>query len=160
MLPSEVVANYFLEKSFDEGVAITQMKLLKLVYIAHGWHRGYFETNLINEAVKAWRYGPVIPDLYRKIKHYGRKDIDAPIDGYGSIRDMHLPNEQTLDLLDHVWDSYKDKDGIELSALTHEPNTPWDITWKASGGDTFAGATIANELIEDHYKDKIRQFDQ
>lgn len=158
MLPSEVVANYFLEKSFDEGVPLTQMKLLKLVYIAHGWHRGYFETNLINEAVQAWQYGPVIRDLYFKIRHFGRNVIDAPIDGYPPIQTLDLPHEQTLALIDHVWDSYKDKGGLELSALTHEANTPWDITWKECGGNTFAGAIIPNELIQQHYKEKINQF--
>lgn len=77
MLNSEAVANYFIQKSFDTGIGLTPMKLLKLVYIAHGWHRGYFSENLINDAVQAWRYGPVIPDLYRKVKGYGRRDIDS-----------------------------------------------------------------------------------
>lgn len=157
MLPSEVVANYFLEKSFDEGVPLTQMKLLKLVYIAHGWHRGYFKTNLINEAVEAWRYGPVIPDLYRKIKQYGRRTIDAPIDDYPSIQDMPLPHESTIALLDHVWNSYKHLDGIQLSALTHELGTPWDTSWKQGGGSAYSGQIIANELIQQHYENKIAQ---
>lgn len=159
MMHSETVANYFIQKSFDTGVELTQMKLLKLVYIAHGWHRGYFSTNLINDAVQAWRYGPVIPDLYRKIKHYGRRPIDAPIDNYGVPGDgspgNECPDEQTLALLDKVWDVYSDCSGVELSALTHRKGTPWDKVWKESGGDNYRGAIIPNELIESHYKERI-----
>ena len=159
MLNSETVANYFLQKSFDTGVQVTQMKLLKLVYIAHGWHRGYFSKNLINDAVQAWRHGPVIPDLYRKIKQYGRSSIDAPIPGYGLPGDgtpeNEPPEELTMALLDKVWDTYGKYSGIKLSALTHLPDTPWDKIWSQSGGDNYSGAIIPNELIEEHYKAKI-----
>lgn len=156
---SETVANYFIRKSFDTGVELTPMKLLKLVYIAHGWHRGYFSSNLINDAVQAWRYGPVIPDLYRKIKHYGRNAIDAPIDNYGVPGDGNLGNEypdaQTPALLDKVWDAYSNCSGVELSAMTHQQGTPWDEVWKSSRGDNYSGAIIPNELIEKHYKERI-----
>lgn len=158
MLSSESVANYFIKKSFDKGVPLSQMKLLKLVYIAHGWHRGYFSKNLINDAVQAWRYGPVIPDLYRKVKHYGHRTIDAPIEGYGVAGEgANVPPDQhTIALLDRVWDIYSPYDGVQLSAMTHQPNTPWDQTWRSSGGDNYCGAIIPNELIEQHYKQKIQ----
>ncbi len=158
MLDSEVVANYFIQKSFDTGVPLSQMKLLKLVYIAHGWHRGYFSQNLIKDAVQAWRYGPVIPDLYRKISHYGRRTIDAPIPNYGVPGDPQnpVPHQSTLALLDRVWNSYKQYSGVQLSAMTHQNGTPWDRIWRESGGDNYSGAIIPNELIEQHYKDKIR----
>ncbi|WP_337160174.1 Panacea domain-containing protein [Pseudomonas putida] len=157
MLNSEAVANYFIQKSFDTGIGLTPMKLLKLVYIAHGWHRGYFSENLINEAVQAWRYGPVIPDLYRKIKSYGKRDIDAPVAGYGVVGDQMNPppNENTIALLNRVWDAYSRFDGVQLSAMTHQPGTPWDRTWRASGGDNYSGAIIPNDWIDEHYKHKI-----
>lgn len=157
MLNSEAVANYFIQKSFDKGVALSPMKLLKLVYIAHGWHRGYFSKNLINDAVQAWRYGPVIPDLYRHVKHFGKCDIDAPIEGYGVAGDANNPppDQHTLALLDRVWEIYSGYGGVQLSAMTHQPGTPWDQIWRSSGGDNYRGAIIPNELIEQHYKQKI-----
>lgn len=158
MLPSEAVANYFIQRSFDTGIPLTPMKLIKLVYIAHGWHRGYFSQNLINDAVEAWRYGPVIPDLYRKVKWYGRNHIDAPIEGFGVVGDVRnpLPNQHTLDLLEHVWRSYSGYDGIGLSAMTHQPDTPWDTVWRRERGSEYRGAIIPNDLIEQHYRAKIQ----
>lgn len=155
MLPSEVVANYFLQKSFNEGISLDQMKLLKLVYIAHGWHCGYFSTPLVNDAVEAWRYGPVIPDLYRKIKHHGRAHIVAPIEGYLPLEQTRLPNQYTKELLDHVWDRYKGLSGLQLSSLTHQLNTPWDQAWRSNGGDSYHGALISNESIARHYQELI-----
>lgn len=157
MLDSEAVANYFLQKSFETGVPLSQLKLLKLVYIAHGWHRGYLSINLINDAVQAWRYGPVIPDLYRKIKHYGRRTIDAPVHGFGVAGDSSnpWPTQRSQALVDRVWDVYKGFSAIQLSAMTHEAGTPWDETWREAGGDNYSGPIIPNQLIDQHYKAKI-----
>ena len=159
MLSSECVANYFIQKSFDTGVPLTPMKLIKLVYIAHGWHRGYFSQNLINDAVQAWRYGPVIPDLYNKVKRYGRNTIYTPIECFGIAGDSSNPppNAKPLPLLDSVWSVYSKFDGIALSAMTHQPGTAWDEIWRASGGEKYSGAIIPNVVIDAHYKDKIKQ---
>ncbi|MFK3799943.1 MULTISPECIES: Panacea domain-containing protein [unclassified Pseudomonas] len=157
MLSSEAVANYFIQKSFEKGVDVTPMKLIKLVYIAHGWHRGYFSESLIGDAVQAWKYGPVIPELYRKIKHHRRNPIDASIPGYGIAGDANnpVPHLRTLELLDKVWNIHGKHDGLQLSALTHQPDTPWDRTWRLAGGDQYQGAIIPNEWIDQHYKEKI-----
>lgn len=161
-MDSEAVANYFIQKSFDTGIPLSQMKLLKLVYIAHGWHRGYFGQNLINDAVQAWQYGPVIPDLYRKISAYGRNAVDAPIYGYGMAGDgaNPPPNPQTMLLLDNVWNAYASYSAGQLSSITHQPGTPWDTIWNREGGSTYAGAIIPNQLIEQYYQQKINGQNQ
>ncbi|RYE90398.1 MAG: DUF4065 domain-containing protein [Cytophagaceae bacterium] len=69
------IANYFIQKSLDTGVEVTPMKLLKLVYISHGWSLALLNEPLINEAVEAWTYGPVIPSLYQELKEYGRERV-------------------------------------------------------------------------------------
>lgn len=156
MALTESVANYFIQKSFETGVPLTPMKLIKLVYIAHGWHRGYFSKNLIDDAVEAWQYGPVIPELYHKVKRYGRGAVTGAIEGYGVLGDDHnpFPEENTRVLLDNVWQNYGRYDGLNLSAMTHQPGTPWDQTWNTTKG------IIPNQLIEQHYKGKIQAAQQ
>nr|WP_256351506.1 type II toxin-antitoxin system antitoxin SocA domain-containing protein [Pseudomonas gingeri] len=51
------------------------MKQQKLVYYSHGWHAGYTDQPLINEAVETWQYGPVIPSLYHEFKRFGSGEI-------------------------------------------------------------------------------------
>lgn len=158
-LSSESIANYFIQKSFEEGVNLTQMKLLKLVYIAHGWHLGYFDQPLISDAVQAWQYGPVIPKLYRKISKYGRRTIDALIEGYGVICDGQQentpPHESTIPLLNKVWETYSGLSGIQLSTMTHQNDTPWHYAWIEAKGSPYSGTIISNELIRQHYKRKV-----
>lgn len=156
---SETVANHFIQRSFDTGVELTPTKLMKLVYIAHGWHRGYFSISLISDAAQAWRYGPAIPALYRKIKHYGRRPIDALIGNGGLPGDGGVgndwPNDQTEALLRRVWEVYSGCSGVELSAITHQRGTPWDKVRKGSASGNYQGAIIPNDLIELHYKERV-----
>jgi uncharacterized phage-associated protein len=148
-----VIANYFIQKSFDSGKELTPMKLVKLVYIAHGWHLALKNEPLINEGVQAWKYGPVINSLYHYFKPYGNNQISAPgrVIGLG-VRD---PDDETKAFLDKIWEVYGDMNGLELSTLTHQQNTPWDIVWNTRDGKNVKAALIGNEIIKEHYKTKI-----
>jgi len=146
------VANFFVQKSLETGTEVTPMKLLKLVYIAHGWHLGLYGKPLIDEAVEAWTYGPVVPDVYRKFKEYGRGRItklasEMKISGLSvQFVTPTVPDtdQQTRSLLEEIWKVYGDKDGLYLSAITHQEGTPWSLTEK--------NGIIAQDKIEAHYR--------
>ena len=71
MYPSAAIANEFLTLSFSDQKLVSPMKLLKLVYLAHGWHLAIKGKPLIDEQIQAWDYGPVIQNLYHEIKGFG-----------------------------------------------------------------------------------------
>ena len=152
------VANFFIGKSFDTGIEVTPMKVLKLVYIAHGWNLGLGRGPLINEAVQAWKYGPVVESVYREFKDYGDQKITAQGTSFEFTDfDYITPivnDESTKALLNKVWDIYKNYNGLQLSTLTHQQGTPWDIVWNQEGGKRKTGSIISNALIEDHYRTK------
>ena len=150
------IANYFLDRASLESRAVTPMQLLKLVYIAHGWHLGYLGTPLIDEEVQAWKYGPVIHSLYNKMRHYGSGAVSQPL-GIGHLPWVKEPtvDPQTASLLDSVWKSYAGFSGLQLSNMTHQDDTPWDIAWHREGGHSKYFAPISDKLIEEHYKKKI-----
>ncbi len=54
------VANWFIERAAQEGEYLTQLKLQKLVYMAHGWNLALLGKPLISENIEAWKWGPVI----------------------------------------------------------------------------------------------------
>ncbi len=149
------IANYFIKKSLETGIPVTPMKLVKLVYISHGWYLALSEgEELIDEAVEAWKYGPVISSVYHKFKLYGRDPINKlePNALLNGIYHAIIPNNAgTLEFLNKMWDMYGKFDGVQLSALTHQKGTPWDITYKSKGD----GALIPNNLIREHYEGKL-----
>lgn len=150
------VANYFLDKAAEEGRSLTPMQLIKLVYVAHGWHLAVFEKPLISEPVSAWRYGPVIQSLYHQLKQYGR----GPITGRASTFEGRTPildaSPESQALLDRVWQIYGRYTGSQLMNLTHTAGTPWWVTWEQNGGKSRPHARIDDALILDHFKNKMQ----
>lgn len=152
------IANYFIDKASREVRAVTPMQLLKLVYIAHGWHLGFRGEPLINEPVEAWQYGPVIKSLYRSIKRYGSSAVTErlntsflPWAGPSKVEDPKVAS-----LLDSVWDGYSHFGGIKLSEMTHMKGSPWWKVWNEEGGHARKNAVIPDADIQEFYKDKIR----
>lgn len=146
--PSQI-ANYFIKK-YGEDPNLTPMKIIKLVYIAHGWYLGLRNTPLINEPPQAWKFGPVIPSLYYRFKHFkNSKIVDEEV--------ADVPQEEDIELfLDKIWSVYGGYDGVQLSSKTHQPNTPWSITWKKATEDIFIPSLdIPDDLIKSHYKQLI-----
>lgn len=124
----------------------TPMHVLKLVYLCHGWWLGFTGEALISEPVEAWTYGPVIPTVYHLYKSFGGGHITVErVD-----RSENFENNQR-DLIASVVDAYRSYTAVQLSNITHQKDTPWDITRRKYG----IGAIIPNELIESHYKKRI-----
>jgi len=136
------VADYVLWLACESEKSLTPMQLLKLVYLCHGWMLGIHARPLIWENVEAWKYGPVIPSVYHAYKKFGGGPIpivpkDEP-EGF---------DEPERDIMKQVWDAYGRFNGIQLSTITHEKNSPWDITFR----DDARGVPIPNDLIADHF---------
>jgi uncharacterized phage-associated protein len=158
-LSSLAVANFFVEKSLATGIELTPMKLIKMVYIAHGWSLALSEKILINEGVEAWQYGPVIPKVYHEFKDYKNSQITRLCieliqkDERGfEIITPQVTDEDDIELLDSVWNAYSHLSGLQLSSMTHETDTPWDVTWNKNSGKEIRGAIIPNDDIKSHYK--------
>lgn len=143
------VANKFLDLATSEGSTIEPMKLLKLTYIAHGWYLGFNDKALINDSIQAWKYGPVIPNLYDVIKRFGSGNVDPVILSLWSVNNL---TKEDSDFIEIIWKNYKQFSGLELSTKTHLPNTPWDNTY-----DGTMNKIIPNELIKNYYKGLINE---
>src|SRR6266567_4143255 len=72
------IANYFLDLAKDRGKQIDPMQMQKLAYFAHGWCLGLKDFPFITERIEAWRYGPVIRELYSAFKDAGSGPITHP----------------------------------------------------------------------------------
>ena len=73
------IANYFIELAHKDNIDIRPLKLMKLVYIAHGYILALLDKPTDGaklEKVEAWQYGPVFPSVYYSFKQYGGNPID------------------------------------------------------------------------------------
>lgn len=157
----KAIANFFIEIAKEHGESVRPMKLQKLVYYAHGWFAGHTNQPLIDEAVEAWQYGPVIPSLYHEFKRFGSNPITAKATDFVDFKIVEvLPpkDESVKKFLRNIWTSYGKFTGITLSEMTHAEGSPWDVTRKEKAG--VKGADIPFTRIADHFKEVIEKSKQ
>jgi len=147
-LSSQTVANAFISLAKQRDKRLTPMQVLKLVYLAHGWTLGYTGKPLIHDKIEAWKYGPVVPVLYETIRAYRAAPIPYPVP---APQDEQLSDEQR-DMVRRVYNTYEDMNGMQLSNLTHQNNTPWDKVYNQGAGDW---AEIPDAIIKEFYKKKV-----
>ena len=146
---SRQIANWFIRRSQKDGNQISIMRLLKLVYMAHGWTLALFDRPLIMDRIEAWEYGPVIPVVYFAFRPQQKNKYT--IFSELKIYEREL-DEKIETLLEEVYDLYKGISTIGLSNLTHIKGGPWEIVH--SRGKRYN--EIPDELIKKHYKEKLK----
>lgn len=143
---AEAVANSFLRLARRSDRQLTNMQLQKLVYIAHGFSLAILGRPLISDPVEAWRWGPVFPGLYGKLRKYGADTVTDEVDA----RDSVPLGSEAHDLIRAVFDQYGDVPGPKLSGMTHQKGSPWSRTWEED-----PQGYIPQDLIRAHYKDLL-----
>lgn len=148
MYDAITIADEILKIAKAKGKCLTPMQLMKLTYIAHGWALVILQFDLFNNRIEAWKYGPVIPNLYHATKSYGRRPI--PLDSIGDPQETNV-SAQVKTFLESVFERYGQLDGIQLSALTHKSGTPWDAVYRPN----VLGIEIPDQLIRKHYSELL-----
>jgi uncharacterized phage-associated protein len=137
------VANRLLQVAHSAGATLTPMQLIKLVYMCHGWMLGLYGRSLIREPVQAWKYGPVIPELYQHLRQYGggavTRLLPAPDEG------EFTPLEANL--IEQVYAQNAAFDGVQLSEMTHKVGSPWHQIWDPEN----KSKVIPNEIIRAYH---------
>jgi uncharacterized phage-associated protein len=143
MRTAQTVADDVLKLAKRQGKTLTPMQLMKLVYIAYGWFLAMRGEKLFPDRIEAWKYGPVIPNLYQVTKHFGGGEIS-----HNLISDAPVTNPEAEAFLNSVVANYGDYSGIALSNLTHKLGTPWQQVYRP---DVF-NIEIPDNLIREHYE--------
>ena len=135
------VANYFIELAQRDEVSITQLGLMKRVYIAHGFSLALLNFSLLDsrfDEVEAWKYGPVIPSVYHSFKCYRNgpitdKTIIVEWDEHSHTENYVFPDlndNRARMIVEMVWDRYKGYTDSEMVTLTHKEGTPWALCYE------------------------------
>lgn len=137
------VANAFIELAKNEGKALTNMQLQKLVFFAHGYTLAFLDRELTSDTIKAWTFGPVYSLLYNTLRIYGRNPIQESLPGIPEV----AQNSSELQVIESVWNAYKFHSAYQLSNISHNIGSPWHQVWNS---DKFG--EIPDSITRDYYK--------
>lgn len=129
---------------------MTPLKLIKMVYVAHGYHLALMDGPLLDTDVEAWRYGPVVPEIYFAVKQFVKKDVPADLFvRYAECEDGELSADARA-VIERVVEVYGEYDGLDMSKVTHKPGTPWSRLYPKAPGDV-----MDNNVIQSYYKNLV-----
>ena len=134
------IANWFINRAIDDapksGEFITHLKVQKLLYYAQGFNKIINNECLFKEKILAWQYGPVVEDVFQKLKHYGANGISK------KIRLEEKIDASVEKVLNLVYDKLGQFSAYRLVEMTHSER-PWQMT--AQGKEIKVG------LIEEYF---------
>ncbi|MDB5205075.1 MAG: hypothetical protein JWR72_150 [Flavisolibacter sp.] len=148
--PASAIAYAFVKKGIEEENYVTQMKLQKMVYLAHGYHLAKYNEPLISEEFEAWKFGPVVQSIYQDYKLYGS---DAIIDT-GLIAEDEVKLETVklsgtaIDAIDYTWQVTKHLNASQLSRWSHLDGSPWAQVYS----EHQYSIPIKNTSIKEYFK--------
>lgn len=128
---------------------ITNLGLQKILYIAQMIFMG--ENNgarLVDAEFQAWDYGPVVPDVYRRVRMFGANPI----------QDIFFSESRTNDglreaFLHNVCTHLTGKKPGELVSITHWKNGAWAKNYQPGNH----GIVIPDRDILDEYRCRTEQ---
>ena len=150
------VANELIRRAHEAGRDITPMQVLKLVYYCHVWMLGLYHRPLLEQPIEAWRYGPVVPEIYYSLRRYGGEAVRRLIDLESAGVTESPYDHYESNIIDQVWEKYGHLSGIQLSAMTHAIDTPWHQVWTKHGQN----AVVPDTIIEDYYSQQVERAKQ
>lgn len=150
------VADYFVflsnQMMIDEGVSegVTPLKLQKFLYFAQAASLAMFDKKLFGENIEAWKYGPVVSEIYHHYKNT-QGTSDTPITVTTGVY-KEISDDQTKQLITGVWELFDKYSARELVDITHQ-HSPWKNLYQEG-----KNVVIPPEVLRDYYRD-IFQFE-
>ena len=136
------IADYLLATAkLDYGIDLDQLQLNKLCYLVNGFTLRERDDPAFYNDVEAWKYGPVIPEVYKMYKVY----VDGPItqldicrtslDDHDEVSNrwedlVQIIGEDIASIASGVLGAYGQYDGSALVSMTHRSETPWKKAYK------------------------------
>jgi uncharacterized phage-associated protein len=151
MYDARTVARSIIEQATKKQIEITNLKLQKLLYIAHGTMLAAFNRPLVRSTFSAWKYGPVMESLYHDLKVFGAdaiKDSDFYIQGWDLIPAEDKDANQAIDA---VLGHFGKRTGAALIEWSHDRNGPWYAVYE----DHTKGIEIPDDAIKSFFKERV-----
>lgn len=157
MHDARAVANFFLDRAAARGMKLSIMTLLKVLFFAHAWYLAKESKPLIAQPFEAWQHGPVSRVVYDQFKSNSKEPISKRAVSFDATCSSFCTTPYSFDIyteefLANIFDYYSQFHAFELSDLTHEKGSPWDVVWSIAATRAVPGMFIPNDLIASWFK--------
>ena len=143
------VADYILAYAAERGVAVTHLKLQKLLYFCYGCYLARAGEELFAEPLEAWPKGPVEPGQWRRFAGFGSTPISA-VEGA-----IAMAEGVRLDVHDDTLDNYLRLNPWLLVQLSH------GMAWAAARGgidpNGRCNIRLDRALIAAEFEDMLKE---
>ena len=139
------VAKYIVQESLDRNSPVSNLKLQKLLYFVQGSSLAVNGMPAFDDEIVAWKYGPVVENVYYTYSMYGANDIIPPCEEEVTL------SSNLKSIIDFVLSSLLPLSAIELVNETHKYNSPWD---RVDMYDVIDIDSIKTYFLEHYYKIK------
>ena len=113
----------------QDGKSITNLRLQKFLYYAWGYYWNSFKQYLFKDDIEAWKYGPVVKDVYDEYKIFDGGDI---IIDENIIEENKTKFNQQQEFFYSFYNFMKKYDTLALVDASHKEK-PWKKTFKKNG---------------------------
>lgn len=137
-------ASNYIIKIYGHELAITHLKLQKLLYYGQAYHLVLANEKLFDNAIQAWDYGPVVPEIYYKYSSQPTEilTLEANVD-------IDL-KQASLEIVDEVMNAYGQFSATRLIELTHR-EAPWKEAY-ARGQNSEIDTSRMKEFYKPYVK--------
>lgn len=148
------VADYILTTAkLGPNVPLDHLQLNKLCYLVNGFTLQERDDPAFYNNVEAWKYGPVVPEVYETYKVYGNGPITALDMCRTSLENTEAVAERWGELVDIVGrdvasiaygvvETYGEYTGWQLVGMTHGKRTPWKKAYRPGHNNIISTETI------------------
>lgn len=133
------IASYIIRKCLKLEKEINNLQLQKLLYYTQAAFLVKVNRPAFRDDIVAWKYGPVVKDIYQEYKCNSNRPIYDYIPYDGLIADDHT------DLINEIILAKSDYSAFELVEQTHE-----ELPWL----NTYMNEIISINKIKAYFKDK------
>lgn len=119
------VARHIVSVCARDNHPISNLQLQKILYFAQ---REYlqFGSELFEDEIEAWQFGPVVPEVYWKFSVFGASPIRFEYEDKIDSDDSNI--------IDYIAMKKRDLNPWDLVEETHEPGMAWDTVYKKGRG--------------------------
>jgi len=156
MHDARAVANAILDAAAQQGLALSNLKLQKLLFFVHGQYLLEVGQPLVEGEFEAWQHGPVHPVAYAAFKEWGPRDIEGRAERLDPVARTRTAIPSTTDpvairYVFRIVGTLGALSASRLRALTHKAGGPWQLTVQSADTSANLGMKIKTDLIRQSF---------